>query len=111
MVYIALQGFGGVYSYSSKEPEGFILPLESKTNLPTIAVETGWSESWPILLNEKDLWLVGGAPEVQLVFLIVWTQLDGDRVQGDLYVYGRDVTGAPRFMQAEVSDILIIIIS
>jgi hypothetical protein len=95
-----------VYSCSSKEPEGFIRPFESRANLPTIAVETGWSESWPILLNEKDLWLLGGAPDVQLVFLIVWTQLDGNRVQGDLYVYGRDVTGAPILMQAEVSDIL-----
>ncbi|KAN0071895.1 hypothetical protein V8E54_009624 [Elaphomyces granulatus] len=84
-----------------KEPEGFIRPFESRANLPTIAVETGWSESWPILLNEKDLWLLGGAPDVQLVFLIVWTQLDGNRVQGDLYVYGRDVTGAPILMQAE----------
>jgi hypothetical protein len=96
-----------VYDCSSKEPDGFILP-GFKVNLPTIAIETGWSESWPKLQNEKDLWLIGGAPEVQLVFLIIWTELDRNRVQGDLYVYGRDATGAPTLTQKEVSTYFVI---
>ncbi|KAL4788186.1 hypothetical protein BJX76DRAFT_316590 [Aspergillus varians] len=33
------------------------------------------------------LWLIGGYPNVKLVFLINWSKLANDRVQGELRVY------------------------
>ena len=44
-------------------------------NLPRIVIEAGWSEGFPKLRNDKDLWLIGGANEVQLVILLKWTKL------------------------------------
>ncbi|OJD11519.1 hypothetical protein AJ78_07733 [Emergomyces pasteurianus Ep9510] len=99
LVGTTFQGFVASYEASSKEPDTCILP--DAQPLPTVVFETGWSESWPRLDHDKDLWLLGGAPTVQLVFLIKWSKSDGNRVKGEIQVYGRDGTGEPTLLQIE----------
>lgn len=69
---------------------------------PTIVVESGWTESCARLNNDKDLWLIGGRPHVQLVFLIKWAKLSGGRVKGDIEIHGRDQSGNAMLLQTEV---------
>ncbi|OAX79102.1 hypothetical protein ACJ72_06584 [Emergomyces africanus] len=99
LVGTTFQGFVAPYGASSKEPDTCILP--DAQHLPTLIFETGWSKSWPRLDRDKDLWLLGGAPTVQQVFLIRWSKLSGNRVKGEIHVYGRDGTGQPTLLQAE----------
>ncbi|PGH35562.1 hypothetical protein GX50_01543 [[Emmonsia] crescens] len=92
------KGFATPYTSATKEPDACILP--DTLSLPTVVVETGWSESWPRLDAEKDLWLVGGA-SVELVLLIRWTKMSGGRVKGDLHVHGRNPAGNVVLLQTE----------
>ncbi|KAF3895011.1 hypothetical protein GTR04_4017 [Trichophyton interdigitale] len=91
-------GFAAPYTSAVKEPDACILP--DSLPLPTIAVESGWSESWPRLEADKDLWLVGGAA-VELVLLIRWTKISNGRVKGDLHVHGRDLAGNVVLLRTE----------
>ncbi|KAM5445004.1 hypothetical protein MferCBS31731_000461 [Microsporum ferrugineum] len=92
------KGFATPYTSATKEPDACILP--DTLPLPTVVVETGWSESWPRLDADKDLWLVGGA-SVELVLLIRWTKISGGRVKGDLHVHGKDPTNNVVLLQTE----------
>ncbi|OJD13249.1 hypothetical protein AJ78_06271 [Emergomyces pasteurianus Ep9510] len=92
-------GFTAPYADSSKEPDTYFLP--GNQPLPTVVIETGWSESWSRLNADKDLWLVGGGGAVQLVMLIIWTKVTGNRIKGDLQVHGRDPAGNVVLLQAE----------
>ncbi|KAL2215619.1 hypothetical protein M432DRAFT_634610 [Thermoascus aurantiacus ATCC 26904] len=94
-----LQGFSGTYSSSSKEPDLFISP--GTQDLPSVVVESGWSESWPYLHQDMHLWLAGGAPTVQLVLLLRWSKTTSNRVGGVLEVYGRDPAGAVILLENE----------
>ncbi|KAL1955223.1 hypothetical protein VTO42DRAFT_8882 [Malbranchea cinnamomea] len=91
-------GFATPYASATQEPDACILP--DTLPIPTVVVETGWSESWPRLDADKDLWLVGGA-SVELVLLIRWTKLNGGRVKGDLHVHGKDPAGNVVLLQTE----------
>ena len=74
------------------------------TFLPTLVIESGWSEARPHLYRDRDLWLQGEASFVTVVILIKWTKESGDRVQGDLEVFDRDSsTGQVQLRQQEVS--------
>lgn len=92
--------FSPPYSMASKEPDICVLP--DSLQLPTIAVECGWSESWPRLLADRNLWLIGGS-SVEAVILIRWTKLTGNRVKGDLHFHGRDAARNAVLLQQEVS--------
>ena len=70
--------------------------------LPTVVIQSGWPEFWPWLNDEKDLWLVGGA-SVGLVLLIQWEEISGNKVKGELHVYGKDPAGNVVLLQSEVS--------
>ena len=48
------------------------------------------------------LWITGGDPDIQLVFLIKWSKISGDRVKGFIEVYNRDAAGNPNLLQSEV---------
>lgn len=71
--------------------------------LPTVVVESGWSESRPRLHNDMNLWLKGTAGAVQMVLLIKWSKLGGDRVKGYVEVYNLDPAGDENLIQTEVS--------
>ena len=48
------------------------------------------------------LWLKGGAGFVQVVLLIKWTQIIGNRVGAFVEVYDLDPAGNERLLQSEV---------
>ena len=67
--------------------------------------ESGWSESWTRLTNDVRLWLVGGSPNVNVVFLLKWSKKEhGNQVSGFVELYVRDSTGNPSMRQRIVSD-------
>lgn len=71
--------------------------------MPRIIIESDFSESWPRLHQDMQLWLVGGDPKVQLVILVKWSKQSGNRAAGQLEVFERDATtGQPRLTQSEV---------
>ncbi|KLJ09008.1 hypothetical protein EMPG_15570 [Blastomyces silverae] len=94
------RGFTALYTHFSKEPDMYFLSDDKP--LPTVVIETGWSESWPRLNADRDLWLVSRGEAVQLVVLIKWTKITDNRIKGDLQVYGRDSAGNVVLLQAEV---------
>lgn len=67
--------------------------------------ESGWSESWTRLTNDVMLWLVGGSPHVNVVFLLKWSKKEhSNQARGFVEVYVRDLTGNPLMRQRIVSD-------
>jgi hypothetical protein len=70
--------------------------------MPTIVIESGWSESHPKLLQDVDLWLRGGAGTVELVFVFNWSKLVRGRVKGVLEVYDRNLAGGRNLAQSVV---------
>lgn len=98
--FIGFHAFGPPYSTASKEPDVCIRP--DTLPLPTVAVDSRWSESWPRLLADKDLWLLGGAA-VEAVILFQWTKLAGGQVRGTLQLHGRDAARNVVLIQEEVS--------
>jgi len=43
-----------------------------------------WPESFPKLKEDKHLWFLGGAPELQVVLLFKWMELTGGCVKGSV---------------------------
>lgn len=87
---------------SSKEPDLCIIPNHPEPFQPTVVVETGWSESsWPALVDDAKLWLLGGQPYAQMVITICWSLVEG-QIKGALKVYERDASGNAIEKQPEV---------
>ncbi|GAB1207217.1 hypothetical protein APSETT445_005930 [Aspergillus pseudonomiae] len=78
--------FTGPYVLSSKEPDSFLRP--DTNDLPLIVIESGWSESWPRLQCDKDLWL-NGSSEVNVVILLMWSKISNNRAKGMAEVWSR----------------------
>jgi len=71
--------------------------------MPTIIVEAGWSESRKKLHDDMHIWLEGGRPHVQLVFVIKWTRSrSNSKVKGDIEIFTLGENG-PVSIQKEVS--------
>ncbi|XRM47493.1 hypothetical protein ABZX51_010464 [Aspergillus tubingensis] len=85
------EGFIGAYTSSSKEPD---LYLSARTDrVPSVVIESGWSESFPRLRIDKDLWL-GGTVEVEYAILLKWSKVRNNKVKGSIEVWGRGNTGS-----------------
>jgi hypothetical protein len=70
--------------------------------LPTLVIESGWSESFPRLRNDLNLWLVGGAGAVKATIILKWQTVTGtNRVRGVAEFYTPDVNGIPVMRQRE----------
>ncbi|KAE8369668.1 hypothetical protein BDV27DRAFT_120655 [Aspergillus caelatus] len=82
--------FTGQYTHSSKEPDLFLRP--ATYCLPSIVVESGWSESWPRLHDDKNLWFYG-SPTVNVVILLKWSKLARNRCKGKVEVWTRNPAG------------------
>lgn len=67
----AFSQFGDGYNTSRKEPDMCIRPVDMA--LPSIVLESGWSETRQQLYRDRDPWLHGGSGLVQLVIVIKWT--------------------------------------
>jgi hypothetical protein len=70
--------------------------------MPTIIVESGWTESLPQLHRDMSLWLKGGAGTVRMVLLFKWTELTNKRVKGIVEVHTLDAAGNESLIQTEV---------
>jgi hypothetical protein len=93
-------GFLGQYTSSRKEPDAHIVP--DSLNMPTIVVESGWSESRVQLHRDRDLWLIGGRGLVNVAIIIKWAKTSVNEVSGDIEVFDLDPQGAVRSLQREV---------
>ncbi|KAJ5135383.1 uncharacterized protein N7515_004661 [Penicillium bovifimosum] len=89
------------YAGSRKEPDFMIRP--DNRRLPTLVMESGWSESFPRLLGDLNLWLVGGAGAVNATIILQWQTITGtNRVGGMAELYTPDVNGTPVMRQREL---------
>ncbi|EEP76894.1 predicted protein [Uncinocarpus reesii 1704] len=88
------------YAASQKQPDMSIVPVGQ--DLPSVAIESGWSEKFAKLHRDKRLWLVGGAGQVQLVLLVKWTKMPGNRVKGVIESWDLDPAGNERLLQEEI---------
>jgi hypothetical protein len=100
LTYIALSVRSGPYSGSWKEPDFFF--RAEHDYLPTLAVESGWSESKEQLHKGMELLLVGGNGSTNVVIIVQWTRLQGARVSGTVELFVRDSNGMPTLQQSEV---------
>ncbi|KAE8154410.1 hypothetical protein BDV25DRAFT_135844 [Aspergillus avenaceus] len=82
--------FSGIYRGSVKQPDHF-LRVDTDPG-PRIVVESGWSESFSHLQQDKDLWLQGSL-SVVLVILLRWSALSCGRIKGTAEIWRRDTTG------------------
>ncbi|GKZ65866.1 hypothetical protein AnigIFM60653_011483 [Aspergillus niger] len=82
--------FTGTYLHSQKEPDLFLRPDSDRC--PSVVIESGWSESWPRLYADRDLWMLG-TTNVNVVMLLKWTKLVRNRVKGSLEMWKRSPTG------------------
>lgn len=96
---IGFTGFLGQYTSSRKEPDAHIIPLS--LDMPTVVVESGWSESRAQLHRDRDLWLIGG--RVNVVIVIKWVENSSNEVAGDIAVFDLDSQGAVRCLQQQVT--------
>lgn len=71
--------------------------------LPTVVIESGWSESREQLYEDRDLWLKGGRESVQMVIIVKWTQNAAKQVEGDIELVDLDTDGNARLLQKRVS--------
>ena len=71
--------------------------------MPTIVVESGWSEAATRLHDDMRLWLKGGNGQVKVVLLFKWSKITNNRVKGNVEVYDLDAAGNHRLVQTEVA--------
>jgi hypothetical protein len=88
----------GPYRGSKNEPD-FFFQVDDHI-MPTVAVESGWSESNTRLYNDMNLLLVGNG-SVRVVIIVKWGKLQGNRVSGTVELFMRDRNGVPRLEQSE----------
>lgn len=100
--FLAFKTFSDPYEASRKEPDQCILPAGNI--LPSVVVESGWSESRSQMRRDLDLWLHGGEHVVNLVIILKWTKSVSRHVRGDVEVFDLDPeTNKVRRLQTEVS--------
>jgi hypothetical protein len=100
LTYIALYLKSGPYSSSWKEPDFFF--RANGHILPTLAVESGWSEEKGQLHKGMDLLLIGGNSSTRVVIIVKWIKLTGGSVSGTVELFIRDRNGMPTLQQSEV---------
>ncbi|EGC41826.1 conserved hypothetical protein [Histoplasma capsulatum var. duboisii H88] len=95
-----IRGFQGPWAGSIKQPDMGIGP--EGENFPTVVIESGWSESFPGLHRDMQLWLGGSVGKVELVILLKWTKIVGNFVKGMAEAWSLDSTGQERLLQSEI---------
>lgn len=68
--------------------------------MPSVVIESGWSETYPRLLSDMQLWL-NGSVDVNVVLVLKWSKLSNSRVSGFIEAWVRDTNG-PLKQQAAV---------
>ncbi|PYI04416.1 hypothetical protein BO78DRAFT_471289 [Aspergillus sclerotiicarbonarius CBS 121057] len=77
-----------------KQP-GFCFIPKSET-IPTVICEVGWSEDYPRLLQDKDLWFTAGVGHVNVVILLNWSVVE-NRVSGFIEIWRQNGADPERF--------------
>ncbi|KAF3013385.1 hypothetical protein E8E15_004437 [Penicillium rubens] len=90
----------GPYHTSRKEPD-FLFMIRGRL-LPTVAVESGWSDPMPRLQDDLNMLLVGGDGSIKVVIIIKWSRHAPNRVSGVAELYKCDRNGIPVRDQREV---------
>lgn len=89
---------GGPYAESSKEPD--LAVRANNQRLPTMVIESGWSESLDRLREEVKLWLISGNATAAII--ICWRSVaNTDQVEGEVELYTPDSNGNPVLRQTE----------
>jgi hypothetical protein len=88
------------YAGSTKEPDVAI--KHRRQRVPPIVFETGWLETYLQLLDDMNLWLVGGNGAVKVAVIVNWQLIGGSRVSGTMELYGLDRAGMLIRRQTEV---------
>lgn len=84
-----MKGFDGAYRDSRKILDFSITPRGKA--LPTIAVESGWSETFAKLKQDSRLWLKGA--DCEAVILLNWKKILRNRVKGSVWIESLDDDG------------------
>lgn len=87
----ALEFTRGPYRSSRKEPDWFLRMEDQR--LPTLVLESGWSETYHYLLDDLNASLLGGNGAIKSVVILNWTKVPGTQlVQGTVehYVPGQN---------------------
>lgn len=92
--------FTGIHARSTKEPDFSITP--NMALYPSIIFECGWSESFPCLRSDKDLWIHGFGGNIKLVILVKFNKLAEGRVSGIVEVWAGDAAANDQLIQTEV---------
>ncbi|KAJ5895426.1 hypothetical protein N7495_007117 [Penicillium taxi] len=98
----------GPYQGACKQPDGCFIPIDltgafrnwsgQLEYMPTMAIECGWSESYPELQDDANRLLIGGNGNIRVVFLVVWNfQVSG--VACRIEKWSLDRAGMPRIKQ------------
>ncbi|KAK2804894.1 hypothetical protein FQN50_006400 [Emmonsiellopsis sp. PD_5] len=85
--------FPAPYQNIYKEPDCFIRPRGAA--FPTIVFEVGYSQTYSQLTADKDLWFTA-APTVNVVILIKWSLISGNRVKGFMELWRRGTPNPQR---------------
>ncbi|KAE8374635.1 hypothetical protein BDV26DRAFT_295767 [Aspergillus bertholletiae] len=72
-----------------KEPD--VVFVYGPGELPTVVVEVGYSQAWPSLLEDRNMWFKSAAT-VNVVILVKWNKRAQNKVAGYLEIFRR---GAP----------------
>ncbi|KAJ5495112.1 hypothetical protein N7539_000228 [Penicillium diatomitis] len=100
LVGTTLEFQSGPYRCSRKEPDFFIRAKNDA--LPSLVMESGWSESWNHLMDDMSLLLVGGDGAINAVVILSWQLNRRTRlVSGFVELYVRDRSGMPMLRQRE----------
>lgn len=95
---LAIKFIGGPYSNARKEPDLLVHP--DNQLLPSLVMESGWSESLSRLRQDVNLWLVGGQGQVRATIIFKWQLVTNtNTVRGDVELYTLDRNGMPRLQQ------------
>ena len=93
---IVIHAFQGPYAGSAKVTDAGWRPASAEKNggngMPTIACEMGYSESYPQLLKDMEVGMVGGSPTVSVCILVKFPLRTQARVACRVEVYRRDPT-------------------
>jgi hypothetical protein len=72
-------------------PNFYLKPRGSP--LPTIVFVSGFPKVYPYLLMQKDVWLVGGAAHVNIVFIVKWAETAQSRIECRLEIWRKNQQG------------------
>lgn len=89
---------GGPYLSSRKEPDLLVRP--DNRPLPSLVMESGWSESLSRFWDDMNLWLIGSQGHVKATIILNWQLVANiNTVRGHVELYTLDRNRMPHLQQ------------